>query len=80
MPRVGYLVTMRAISNAHQSDSSLARSLCLIRVYDDDGDWFEGENQVGVRGTFPSACLELPTFDLMCCGLLACCLTFDSRK
>jgi hypothetical protein len=22
-------------------------------VYDDEGDWYEGENQQGVRGTFP---------------------------
>ena len=25
----------------------------LGSVYDDEGDWFEGENQNGQRGTFP---------------------------
>jgi hypothetical protein len=35
--------------------SSTQRFMLLLRrVYDDEEDWFEGENQQGKRGYFPS--------------------------
>lgn len=34
----------------------------IFRVFDDEGNWFEGENQQGKRGCFPGLLLSLCVF------------------
>eukprot|EP00049_Salpingoeca_infusionum_P022701 m.8249 g.8249 ORF g.8249 m.8249 type:complete len:125 (-) comp5338_c0_seq1:249-623(-) len=46
-------MTLFEFKSDHEDDLSFGPGE-IIRVYDDTDDWFEGENQQGEKGCFPS--------------------------